>query len=213
MLSAMPILSQDDIQALLKVLTPSWLSGLIAVVIGLAITLGVIIGFSMNNSAVNQQLTAWQQDQPEPDRTEPGEYIETPQPTLQTTWPLMVVWAVTGLFVYSIAAAIIRSLTRAAELKASLKYVNAKPDIMLKTAVEHLLLRLIAGIVLIVLATVFMQQIVPYAITAALASAGDLVSVTGVAYALLAFTVLVLGLHLQAIFLRLTFGRIRIFSS
>lgn len=212
MLSAMPKLSQDDTQALLKVLTPSWLSGLVAVLVGLTLTAGVIVGFSMNNSVINQQLAAWQQDQPEPDRTEPGEYLETPQPTLQTTWPLMVVWAVIGFFVYSVAAAVIRSLTRAAELKASLKYVNAQPDIVLKTAVEHILLRLVAGIVLVVLATVFIQQVVPYAITAALASAGDLVSVTGVAYALLAFTVLVLGLHLQAIFLRLTFGRIRIFT-
>lgn len=212
MLSAMALLSQDDAQALLKVLTPSWLSGLVAIVISLVLTVGVIVGFSMNNSTVNQQLAAWQQDQPEPDRTEPGEYLETPKPTLQTTWPLMVVWAVIGLFVYSVAAAIIRSLTRAAELKESLNYVNAKPDIMLKTAVEHLMLRVVAGIVLIVLATVFMQQVVPYAITAAHASASDLVSLTGVLYVLLAFAVTTISLHMQVIFVRLTLGRIRIFS-
>lgn len=213
-LAQMIRLSAEDKNALLLVVTPSWLSGLIAVASGLAITIFVIGAFSLDNSSVQQQLLIWQQTQPtvEPARTAPGTYVASTKPTLQNNWPLIIIWAIVGLIVYGICASLLRSLSRAAELKQSLNYVHAKPELLLRNAAQHIALRVVAGVVLIVLLQAFVRQILPYSITAAHASAADFLTVEGILYALISSTIVMVSLHLITIFTRLTFGRVRVFS-
>lgn len=206
-------LHDEDRQALSRLLTPSWLSAMLAVTAGLLVTVGVIVAFSFHNSSIQQQLTAWQQNKPQRTLTTPDqELVQNDKPTLKGSWPLLVLWTFIGLGVYGIAAGIVRSVSRAAELRESLEYVHAKPHALLKDAAEHIVLRLLATTMLCLLLVLFFRQIVPYGITASRAAAGDLLSLSGLLYAFLSFAIVVVSVHLQVIFLRLAFGRERLFS-
>lgn len=205
---------RDDSSSISRLLTPSWLSGLLAVFVAFLLTAGFVAAFSFESSRVQQQLESWQQTQPQRALTTPDQTLpENGRPTLQESWPLIVLWAVVGLVIYGVAATIVDSLKRAAELRESMEYVNARPEAMLKDTVEHLAMRIVAAVMLIFLLLIFFKTIIPYSITAAHASSVDVVSVDGLLYALTAFGVVLFSLHVLTIFLRLTSGKVRIRST
>jgi hypothetical protein len=207
--------SAQDRQHLLALLTPSWLSGLLAVAAGLFLTVGVLLAFSLNNSSIQQQLIAWQANKPQPTQTltTPNQtLIENDHPTIKGSWPLIVVWSLIGLITYTIAASVMHTIGQAEELRESLDYVNAQPRSLLIVTAEHAAMRLMAAIILIGMVTLFIKESIPYGITAAHASAADVASLSGALDALLAFAVIALSIHLQAIFVRLALGRLRVFS-
>ncbi len=209
----MSTLSETDKNHLNLLLTPSWLSGLLAVLAGLIVTVGIIVIFSLHTSGVQQQLTAWQINKPQRTLTTPDQVLaENDRPSLNESWPLVVVWAGIGLAVYAVAAAIVRSLSNAEGLRESLDYVNAHPHELLKQTVEHAALRAAAAILLAALTLTIVKKVLPYCITASHASAGDILSPVGILYMLLSFAVLVISLHIETILLRLALGRVRIFS-
>lgn len=205
--------STEDRRLLGVLLKPSWLSALVAIVAGLVVSVGVITAFELHNSTVQQQLVAWQQTKPQPALTTPDQTLpENDRPTVAGSWPLLVVWSLIGLAVYVIATAVVRSLAQAEALRESLDDVHARPRQLVATTVEHVLLRVVALIILVILFRVFLKQLLPYSITAAHASAADFWSATGILYACLSFAMIVVSLHIQTIFLRLSLGRARIFS-
>ncbi len=203
---------KNNSQNIDKLLTPSWLSGLIAVTIGLAVTIGVILSYSFNNSQIQQQL-ANLQNTPSPALTLPGQTPPSSNNTLQNTWPLLGFWGAIGLVVYFLAETVIKLLRDFAELKRELDYVHARRDIMIKTTAEYLLLRLVAVIIWLIFINVFFKRIIPYSITAAYASASDLRSLSAFLYELLSFSMIVFSMHLHTIFLRLSLRRPRVFSN
>lgn len=206
-------LDQQDKKLFGLLISPSWISGLIAVTLGLVFSLGVIIVFSLNTSTVQQQLISWQQDQPERPLTQPGTVVTSDEhPQLKDSWPLLIVWAGVGLIVYMITAAIVHSLSEAEAMRESLGYVNANPKKTLEITVGHIILRLIAAGAFAAMFFIFYKHVIPYSITAAHASASDIQSVTGILYAVLSFLIVALSVQLQTIFLRLAFGRVRLFS-
>jgi hypothetical protein len=206
-------LSAEDRRLLGLLITPSWLSCLVAVVVGLALSIGVIIAFEAHNSQLQQQLLSWQQTKPQPALTTPDQtVIENDRPTARGSWSLLLVWSLVGLLVYGFVAVTVRSIARAEALRESLDYVNARRGTMLASTAEHLLLRLNATALLVGCAIAFWRQIVPYSITAAHASATDIISLYGGLYALLAFALVAVSLHIQTILLRLALGRTRVFS-
>jgi hypothetical protein len=193
----MALLDKQDRKLFGLLLKPSWLSGLIAVVAGLAVSLGVILAFSFNTSAVSQQLARWQQDQPAKPLTQPGQIVTAEgRPQLKDTWPLLIFWAAIGLVVYGITASVVHSASDAEKLRESLGYVNANPRKQLQATAGHLFLKLVAFVIFVVFALVFYKEIVPYAITAAHASAVDIQSGTGVLYMFLSFAIVAVSLHL-----------------
>lgn len=194
-------------------LTPSWISGLIVVVVGLAFSIGVITAFEVHNSTLQQQLLGWQVTQPAPALASPGQVVsESNRPTLQGSWSLLLLWSLVGLLVYGMVATIIHSIVRAEGFRRSLRYVHANPATMLASTAEHLLLRAIAAIILVSFTVAFWKLIVPYGITAADASAASVMSFYGVLYALMSFGLIALSMHIQVILLRLAVGRPRVFS-
>lgn len=207
-------LSTEDRRLIGILLAPSWISALLAIVAGLVVSIGVITAFELHNSTVQQQLIAWQQNKPQPALTTPSQTVtENDHPTLTGSWPLLVIWSFIGLVVYVIATSVLRSLARAEALRETLDDVHARPHELIATTAEHILLRLIALVILLVLFRVFLKQLLPYSVTAAHASAADLRSLTGILYAFVSFAMIAVSLHIQTIFLRLSFGRARIFSS
>jgi len=208
----MLLLQKHDKKMIGLVLTPSWFSGLLAVVIGLFITVGVIVVFSLSTSSIQHYLLSWQQSQAKP--VQPVVYNPTVEqkPTIQNSWSLLLVWGVVGLIVYAISTAVIHSLDQARGIKNSLQYVNANPGAIIANAIENIVLRVVAAVALGILLAEFIKKVIPYSITAAHASAVDFFSLSGVLYAFLAFAMIVVSLHLQTVFLRLSLGKVRIFS-
>ena len=206
-------ITEKDKKIIGMLLSPSWLSGLIAIVAGLVISIGVIVAFTANNSPVQQQLVAWQQNQPSEDVKPFTADPNANKPTLKNSWPLLIVWSFIGLVVYAGAAAAAHSFSKAEAMHESLGYVNVNRDKAIRMTAVHILLRALAAITLGILVTIFIKTVMPYAITAAHASAADFFSGTGVLYALLSFAIVAVTLHLQTIFLRLSLGRVRLFSS
>ncbi|MEK7059565.1 MAG: hypothetical protein AAB971_02305 [Patescibacteria group bacterium] len=208
----MPSLTKEDRQLLGLLLSASWLSGLVAIVVALLISVGSIVIFEVHNDSLTQQLLSWQQSQPQPALTTPDQLVASEKPTLQTSWPLLVVWSLTGLLVYAIAAAILHSLARVEEVRESLDYVNARPKALLASTAEHLLLRVLGAVILVGFVVAFWKLIVPYGITAAHASAADILSLEGVLYALLSFSMVVVSIQAMTISLRLALGKPRVFT-
>lgn len=210
------MISQADKKLFGELLAPSWLSAMLAITVGLVITLGVLLAFSFNTSAIQRQLVSWQQSQPQKPQkvlTQPGQIVTTDEkPSLKDSWPLLVVWAGVGLVVYAITAAALHSLSDAEALRESMGYMNAHPDQQLRVAAGHLILRGLALVVLVVLVYLFFKEVIPYSITAAHAAAVELPSLTGGLYALLAFLIIFFSIQFQTIFLRLATGRVRVFS-
>jgi hypothetical protein len=116
-----------------------------------------------------------------------------------------------GLVVYMIAAALVRSISEAEELRESLDYVNAKPRSALTTVAGHVVMRIVAVVLLIVFVVAFLHSITPYSITASHAAAADIWSLDGGLYALLAFALIAVSVHVGTILLRLSLGRARVF--
>jgi hypothetical protein len=46
------MISKEDQKLFGQLLTPSWLSAMVAIIVGLVITLGVLLAFSFNSSAI-----------------------------------------------------------------------------------------------------------------------------------------------------------------
>ncbi len=191
---------------------PSWLSGLIAVLAGLAVTVGVALAFSFNNSQIQQQL-AGLQDTSSPTLTLPGEAPPgTTQNSLQNTWPLLGFWAVVGLVIYFVVETSIQLFQQAEEFREELGYVNAKRDRLIRTAVEYLGVRLLAVLIWLIFIEIFFKRIIPYSILAAHAGVSDLRSWQSFLYMLTSFFMIAVSLHLHTIFLRLSLRRPRVFS-
>lgn len=206
-------LSAADKKHLSALLTPSGLSGVIAISIGLVVTVGVIIAFSFEQSSIQQQLIAWQEKQPQRTLTTPDQTLpENDRPSLSGSWPLLIVWGVIGLMTYMAAASIARSISNMYQLRKSLDYVHAQPQSLLQATAEHIILRLVAAGILAGLVYFFVKQILPYSISASHAAAADLLSTTGLLYGLLSFAVVVVSIHIQTIFFRLALGKVRVLS-
>lgn len=181
---------------------------------GLVMTFGVIAAFTVQNSTVQQQLITWEQSKPQRPLTTPDQILpENDKPTLSGSWPLIVVWSLIGLVTYFIAASVARTFSEALTIKKTMGYVHAQPRTVLETTAQQVALRIVAMIILGILLVVFVKRVIPYSISASRASAADFLSLEGALYALLSFGVVALSVHVQAIFLRLAVGKIRIFSS
>jgi len=200
-------------KSLVKLITPSWLSGLLVILAGLVVTIGVITIFFLQNTTLQQQILGWQSQSYQEITASSQNHGDNDKPTLLNSWPLLVVWGIVGLLVYYVAAFIIGSASKAEKLRESLKYVNANPRESIEAAGELVAMRVLAAIILVILSVRFFDKVLPYAITAARASAIDIISLSGVFYALLSFSAVVVSLHIQVILLRLSLGKIRVFST
>jgi len=205
-------LSPEDSRQIGLLLRPSWLSGLVAIVVGLIISVGVVVSFEVHNSLLQQHLVSYQ-DKPQPALTAPGQSAPaSSHSALASTWPLFLVWSLVGFLVYMMVASIVRFASEAEDLRESLDYVNARPQSVIAATAEHALLRVVAGILLVSFTVAMWKQIIPYSITTSLAGVSNLASLDGGFYALLSFLLIAVSLHVETILLRMSLARARVFS-
>ncbi len=197
-----------------ELFTPSWLSGLLAILAGLVVSVGVILIFSLDNGQASLQLASYEHTSSQPALTLPGQNVSGPgSNSLENTWPILAFWGMVGFFVYLLLEMILKMISNAEDFTKELNYVHTKRDALIRTTLEYVLARFISVVFWLIFINLFFKKIIPYTITASHASAGDFLSGSGILYAFLAFAVMALSLHLHAVFLRLSLGRPRAFSS
>ncbi|HWB39348.1 MAG TPA: hypothetical protein VG604_03870 [Candidatus Saccharimonadales bacterium] len=202
---------QDDKLHFKALLTPSFLSGTVAVMVGLLVTVGVILSFEFHNSVIQQQLESWEAKN-QPTLTTPDQTLaENDHPGLKGTWPLLIIWCGIGLAVYAVTMAVVHFLTGAKQLTEEMTYVHVDRGRQLKDTAEHLVVRLVSLGVLAALTIILFKHVLPYSITDANASADDFLSFYGVVYAFLSWSSVTFTIYLQTVFLRLSLGKARVF--
>ena len=202
-----------DIQIIKLLLTPSWLSGLIDVVGGLVVVIGVVFVFALSTNQFNLQLLRL-------DNTPSSSVITLPSQvessnvntSLSTTWPLLVFWGIIGLVAYFFVENIVNTYRQINEFGKELNYVNAKRDLIIKMAVENLLLRTVSALGWLVFLNVFLKIIIPFAITESHLWVTHIKSINGLLDGFKAFIIMVVSLHLNTVFLRLIFKKPRLFT-
>jgi hypothetical protein len=196
-----------------KILTPSWLSGLIAISAGLIVTVGVIVAFSFSNTIAQQRLTVWQNTS-QPALALPGENPPTTTTnSLQNTWPLIGFWLIVGLLVYLIVEAGMKAINDANELKEELVYVHSRREVLLRVNAIALLIRLLAMVGWLFFIDVFFKRLIPYSITASRVSVSDIKNLSAFYDAALSFAMMTVSIHIHTIFLRVALHKSRVFSS
>jgi hypothetical protein len=206
------LLTVEDQHFLRAVFTPSWLSGLVIVLVALIVTGGAITTFSLNHSAFKQDLIGWEQGHSN-SLSITGQSTQAVSPTLANSWPLIIVWAGVGLITYIVAASIVRFILETIEFRRQLDYVHADRISMLEVTVEHLVSRIVAAVLLLMTVLLFVYHLFPDAISAGRTSAADKLSIDGLKYAVFAFVMTAICTYFATVFLRLAIGKARVFSS
>jgi hypothetical protein len=195
-------------------LLPSWLSGLVAVCGGLAVTVASIVISRYQGSSLQLELFNYRAT-PAPNLTTSYQTVGTnlSANTFVSDLPLFLFWALAGLIVYLFASSLFGVLQNVAELKSELDYVHTDRRQLIDIALLHLAFRL--GVLLFWLPYLlfFFHHVVPYSIAAAHVASASLISLNGLMYSLLAFLVIAGSLHIHAILLRLLFLKPRVFTN
>lgn len=205
-------LTTEDKHFLRAVFSLSWLSGLVIILAGLAVTGGGILTFSLNHSAFRQDLVSWEQNHTSTTLSISGQSTQTVNPTLANSWPIILLWAAVGLVIYIIAASIVRAVIGTIEFERELEYIHANPRSMLENIIGHLIMRVVAALLLVTLVFLFIYHTLPYVISASRTSAANLWSLNGLHYAAISFGLTALCAYVASILLRLTLGRERVFA-
>jgi hypothetical protein len=207
-------ISENDIRALGHLLTPSWLSGLITAVIALALSVGVVLIFSLHGSGFQQDLIILQQSTAaHASSTNSSQIIvENNNLTFGNTWPLMIIWGFVGLLTYMIVAGLSHFFKTFHDMEKSLSYAHTDATSIIHETIERVTLRLTAFIILGFLVDLFIKKVIPYSVSAALASANNLLNLDSLLYIFLSLAVSLISVHILIILFRLSLGRIRAFT-
>ena len=195
--------------------SPSWVSGLLSICAGLAVLCGVFFMSQYQGSSYQQQISEARDTNQSVNLNEATVIVDEDlnQATLANSAPLLVIWSIVGVVVYMFAVSIVRAFQEAADLKSELDYVNVSRNDLLKQAFGHLAIRIVVAVAWILFIVFFFNEILPYSIAAAKASSVvGLLSLSGLGYAFLSFTVIALGVHINAILFRILMFKPRVFS-
>ena len=194
-------------------LTPSWLSGFLAVTLSLAFVVAIIVGSQLNGSSIQELY-----------RTETAQsfssvatiYHETSQKyannRLISSVPLFVFWACLGLLVYAFAANVFGAFRNAAELGVEMEYANVDRQALLLTALERVTTRILAALLIFVFLRFCANVVVPYVGALSHLAYSDANLAMNVVYFLWALAAGAVALHALTVLMRLFTLRARLFS-
>jgi hypothetical protein len=206
-------LSPEDQKFIRTVLAPSWISGIFMILTGIIVTGGVIVTFKLNHSTLKQYLTDWQQAHTHVTTVATTSSAQSAVPTVSNSWPLFFVWGFVGLIVYAIAAAIIRFILQTIAFRREMNYMHADPVSMIKLTIEHVVMKIVAAGLLLILVFFFIYRILPIAISDSRISATNLASAKAVEDAVISFLLITFSCYAGVVLTRLTFGRARILGN
>ena len=192
-------------------LTPSWLSGSMVVLISCLDCLAVVVLPRYQASSVRLDFLAYSAGQLSTTYQQVNSHLFSN--SLFGNLPLLIFWGLVGLVVYLFAANIFTALYEAAELKAELDYVHADRHKLLWRPVQNLLLHLAVLLVWGVYILFFFHHVLPYSVATAIVGSGQLGTLQTSSYALLGIVIMAVALHIHIVLLRLLLLRPRLFSS
>lgn len=190
---------------------PSWLSGLVIVLVSLGLILGTVLSVQYQESSL--RLLRAENTQPHT--------LSTGYKTIDTNFstntaigyiPLFIFWAGIGLIVYSFTMAAVNAVRNAAELEAETHYVNVNRQALLLHAAERVILRFVVLVAWLLYIKFTLHVILPYALAVAYAATGSIGYLASVGYILWGISLLCIGLHLHIILMRLFVLRPRLFG-
>ena len=196
-----------------QVLTPSWFSGVAAIVTSLVAVLGTIIVTNYQGSSLQQQLFEA--------KTSGGsaaglDYQNITNNLAQNhvigNLPLFLFWAALGVIVYLLATSLWGGLSNAEELREELDYVNAPRHWIVRTVLVHLLVRLVVVLVWVAYLQLFLKVLLPYVLAVSHVAATNSLSLSGVGYAVLGLAVAFVALQAHSVLLRLFLLKVRVFG-
>ncbi|MDB5168894.1 MAG: hypothetical protein JWO41_250 [Candidatus Saccharibacteria bacterium] len=193
--------------------TPSWLSAIFCVTVGLLVTAATIVSLQFRGSSLkllyeNYQETHATTVQP---LGSTGQVYQTDGlHMLISNAPLLVFWALVGIVVYLLAINVVGALQKARELNLELEFTNGNRRRLLKTVFLHFAVRCLVVAVWLPYIYFFLHHVIPYVLTAAIA--GGLLTLDGALDAFLAFAVMAAALHVHIFLLRVLLLRPRVLS-
>lgn len=203
-------MNQTKVQQARLLLSPSWFSGLLSSIAGLAILTDGAAEAHYSGSLVQQALFAVH-------GTLAPVYRQLADTLAHNQFvnniPLWLFWAVVGMIVYYLATGIYEAFQYVAELEDEIGYVHARRNELIKMAVLRTLLRFIFLGLWVGYVQLFLHIGLPYSLAAAYIAGMNMLSLNGLEYALLALVVATVSVHFHVVFLRLTLLRVRVFSS
>lgn len=196
-----------------QLITPSWLSGLIAGIASMAIVIGVIVISQYQSSELRQEL--FEAHQANTVTSTFGFKTITDnlaQYDIINNAPLFLFWAGIGIVVYFFAVSIMGALSSAVEMEQELEYVNAPRERLIKAAALKTVIRLVLLGLWLAYLQLFLHILLPYVLGAAHVAATS-TRATGMLYAMLAVGILFLSIQGHVMLIRLVVLRTRVFGS
>ncbi|CAN5140047.1 hypothetical protein BH09PAT3_BH09PAT3_0500 [soil metagenome] len=197
----------------LLLLTPSWITNVVGVALGVLVTAGVIVLSRYQGSELRQQIFDVKANTPT--NSSAASYQSVADNIANNNFlaaaPLLIVWACVGLVVYFFAMSIARSFGEAFQLHDQLEYVHSSRSDLIKEALLHLVIRALAVLGWFLFIKLSLSILVPYALAAANIASQSL-SLSNIGYALLAVIVLYVDICIHAVFLRLIVLKPRLFN-
>ena len=193
-------------------MTPSWLSGLVCIVVSLGLTAATIISLQYAGSSLKVDYDKYQATTHSRNQSQviADSYRTDTTHKLISSAPLLVFWALIGLVVYMLATGVVAAIQQANEMKHELDYVNSNRTRLLGTVFFHFVVRCAVIAIWLPYILFFFHKIIPYVLTAA--EAGGLLTLDGALGAFLSFAVMTLALHLHIILLRALLFRPRVLT-
>ncbi|HSX05440.1 MAG TPA: hypothetical protein VLF69_03160 [Candidatus Saccharimonadales bacterium] len=205
------------LRSILRVITPSWLSACLCICIALGVGASVVVIHRYQGSALQQEVVVWQTPQTAKEAYAAAfnaAYGTTRWQAISGAFSTWLVWAFSGLMLYSVVFGIYDAIHSARTFKAELSYVNVNRTHLKRTMVIRIVLRLSVLAAWFGYVLFFFGKVVPYGLTAAhLAATRGVPVVAVLCYGLGAVLALSLALHIHVILLRLLLLRQRVFGT
>lgn len=197
-----------DKRLIAVMLTPSWLSAGIAVIAGIVVSIGTLLSSHYRSSSFRVDLINF-------DITHTSAYSyfdSTTSSGFISNLPLFMFWILVGLVVYMLAISIIKAIRTQIELNEETGFVNADKSKLIRTSVEHFLVRLVVLLVWTGYILFFFRTILPYCGASALAGSGQTNFFLSAMYLLLSMGVMIVAMHIHTVLFRLLVLKPRVFS-
>lgn len=204
--------SKEDGKNFALLLRPSWLSGLLTVVISLGVVIGAAALLYYNGSSWQQLISEQRHTSSEVTNNLTAFETKVNSNPFVSSLPLLIFWAGVGVIVYSFIIAIMEMFHNALELKQEMRYIHANRPLLLRQALLHLLLRGIFLSAWVFFVSATLHTILPYVIALTYAGSGNLGWLYNSTYLIGAILVSMICLHLHTVLLRLLALKPRLFG-
>ncbi len=196
-------------------ITPSIISGTIDVVAGVGLVITTIVVSSFRSSSLQKELFDYQTNNLTSDLSNNSQIVAhgLNSNTFVSNLPLLLFWGLVGTVIYMLVLSLARALKGAVQLHDEMEFVHANQTSLIRTALIEFLIRVVVLVFWVIYISFFFHRLIPYCLAAAhAASAVGFFTLNGLLYAILAFIVVVIAVHVHTIFLRLLLLKPRIFT-